>query len=1079
MMKSDHTQPSGPIAWMAGNSVASNLLMLILVVGGVIIGSHVKQEVFPEFDSNTIRVTVPYPGASPEEVEKSVVLPIEEAVQGVDGIDEITSSASEGVGSVMLEALDGVDISRLWQDVQSEVNRITTFPDEIDRPEVVINSRKRHVLSLGLHGNASAMVLRQTAERVRDALLQHPDITQVDVQNVQDYEIAIEIPEANLRRYSLTLGDVALAIRKASVELGGGSLKTDGGEILIRVNDRRDMAFDYAQIPVTTGNYGERILLENIAHIEDGFEEVAAWTTFDGEPAIFLDVYRVGDQTPVEVVDAAMEVVARFNQEFSNASAMTPRGAVGLDAPPVEKDALQPHDNPSGTLSLSVRNNRADIFIQRADLLLKNAYMGLGLVFICLALFLELRLAFWVSLGIPISFLGAFLFLPMMNFSINMITMFAFIITLGIVVDDAIVVGENVYFKRKQGMPMLDAAILGAREIAMPVTFSVLTNIVAFLPLYFVPGVMGKVFSNIPVVVICVFFVSLIESLLVLPAHLGHGSQKPMWGPLGWLEKRQQRFSEGFERFVKNVYGPLLDLAIRFRYAVLALGVALLMGTGGYLASGRMGMVLFPKVESDYAFVEMTLPYGAAMDRVAQVQEKLVSTAREVIDENGGKALSQGIYAEVNENSIQVRVYLTPPKVRPISTSAFTKAWRQRVGAITGVESGTFLSDRGGPGSGKALTVLLSHTDNNTLEAAGEALAAELERFSEISDIDDGSAQGKPRYDIRLQPAGEQVGLTSRAVADQVRNAFQGVKAVTLLRGRNTVTVRVRLPRDEREKASTFENLLLRAPGAPGSVTPGGLEILLRDAASVTMSRAFTTIRRTDGRRGISVMADVTPPSMANQIVAELKREILPKLMEQFPGLSYSFEGRQADLRDSVTSLFTGLSLSLLAIYGLLAIPFRSYTQPIIILTCIPFGIIGAVWGHLLMGYHLSVMSLFGIVALTGVVVNDSMVMVDWANRKRRLGMEAFQAIHESGIHRFRPIMLTTLTTFGGLAPMILETSRQARFLIPMAISLGFGILFATFITLVLVPSFYMILEDIHGIFHPFQHHAISEADNF
>ena len=1076
MIKSDHTQPTGPIAWMAGNSVASNLLMLILVVGGLIIGSHVKQEVFPEFDFNTVRVTVPCPGASPEEVEKSVVLPIEEAVQGVDGIDEITSSASEGVGSVMLEALDGVDISRLWQDVQSEVNRITTFPDEIERPEVVIDSHKRQVLSLGLHGNASDMVLRQTAERVRDALLQHPDITQAEIQNVQDYEIAIEIPEENLRRYNLTLGDVALAIRKASVELGGGSLKTDGGEILIRVNDRRDVAFEYARIPVTTGTHGERILLEDIADIVDGFEEVAAWTTFDGEPAIFLDVYRVGDQTPVAVVNAAMEVVARFNREFSNAS---PHGEAGPDAPALTNDASQPTANPPGTISLSVRNNRADIFIQRADLLLKNAYMGLGLVFICLALFLELRLAFWVSMGIPISFLGAFLFLPIMDFSINMITMFAFIITLGIVVDDAIVVGENVYFKRKQGMPLLDAAISGAREIAMPVTFSVLTNIVAFLPLYFVPGFMGKVFSNIPIVVICVFFVSLIESLLVLPAHLGHGSQKRMWGPLGWLEKRQQRFSEGFEMFVKTVYGPLLDLAIRFRYAVLALGLALLMGTGGYLASGRVGMVLFPKVEADYAFVEMTLPYGAAMNRVAQVQEKLVSTAREVIDENGGKALSQGIYAEVRENSIQVRVYLTPPKVRPISTSAFTKAWRQKVGVIAGVESGSFLSDRGGPGSGKALTVLLSHTDNKTLEAAGEALAAELTRFSEVSDIDDGSAQGKPRYDVRLLPAGEQVGLTSRAVADQVRNAFQGIKALTLLRGRNTVTVRVRLPRDEREKASTFENLLLRAPGAPGNVGQGGLEILLREAASVTMSRAFTTIRRTDGRRGISVMADVTPPAMANRIVAELKREVLPKLMDQFPGLSYSLKGKQADLRDSITSLVTGLLLSLLAIYGLLAIPFRSYSQPIIILTCIPFGIIGAVWGHLLMGYHLSVMSLFGIVALTGVVVNDSMVMVDWANRKRRLGMDAFQAIHESGIHRFRPIMLTTLTTFGGLAPMIMETSRQARFLIPMAISLGFGILFATFITLVLVPSFYMILEDIHGIFRPFQPHTVSEADNF
>jgi multidrug efflux pump subunit AcrB len=623
------------------------------------------------------------------------------------------------------------------------------------------------------------------------------------------------------------------------------------------------------------------------------------------------------------------------------------------------------------------------------------------------------------------------------------------------VVDDAVVVGENIYYYRRQGLPFLRAARIGAREIAMPVVFSVLTNMIAFLPLIFVPGIMGKIFSAIPLVVIAVFGVSLIESLFVLPAHLSHESRRQAIWPFNHLERWQQGLSLALERFIKQGYGKFLDGVLGQRYAVVALGLALLMATAGYVASGRMGMMLFPKVESDYAYCEAVLPYGTAQGRMDAIEKHLVNAAERVAVENGKDRLSKGVLSQVRDNTITVRFYLTDANTRPLNTADVTALWRQEVGAVSGLESITFESDRGGPGSGKGLTIQLSHRDKNVLDGAGEALAEQLAAFPVVRDIDDGSANGKRQFDIRIRPAGVRVGLTSKEVANQIRHAFQGVEAVKQQRGRNEVTVRVRLPEVERVREATLEDLVLQSPGG---------EILLRDAVDMIPGRAYTTIDRTDGRRVIAVTANVRPPPKAENVKNALKAEILPQLSNRFPGLSYSFKGRQADIQESVRALLMGLGFALLGVYAMLAIPFKSYSQPMIIMFCIPFGMIGAVVGHLIMGYSLSVMSLFGIVALSGVVVNDSLILIDFANRKRRSGQATIDAVREAGIQRFRPILLTTLTTFGGLAPMILETSRQARFLIPMAISLGFGILFATFITLVMVPSLYMSLEDIKAL---------------
>ncbi len=1016
----------GPIGWMAGHSVTANLLMCVLLIGGLLWGTQIKQEVFPDFELDIVTITVPYPGASPQEVERGILLAVEEAVEGLDDVDKVTSTAREGVGTVTVEMVEGGNIQRLAQEIKAEVDRISSFPEEAEDPQVTIASHKHSVVSLALYGDQSEGVLREYAEFVRDRLLQEPEITQVELGAVRDYEISVEIPEETLRRYHLTLEEVARRISRASVELPGGAIKTPGGDVLIRMKERRDFGRQFGQIPIITTGDGSRLLLGQIATVTDGFAETDTEATYNGKPAVLIEVSRIGEQTPIEVAEAARRVVSELKQTL-----------------------------PPG-LSIDLRNDRSEIYRQRLGLLLKNGYLGLGLVFILLALFLEPRLAFWVSLGIPISFLGSLLFLPMGGVSVNMVSMFAFIVTLGIVVDDAIVVGENIFHHHQQGKPWPAAAVEGAREISMPVVFGVLTNMVAFVPMFFVPGIMGKVFKQIPVVVICVFAISLVESLFILPAHIGHGRSRRAGGAMGRLQEFQAAFSRGFLRAVDRFYRPFLGLVLRWRYVSVGIGIAVLILAVGYVRSGRLGFELFPKVESDFAMATATLPFGSAFEKTERVERRLVSDAQKLAAGAGGDALVEGIYASIDGNVAQVRVYLTPPDVRPISTAAFADRWRKRVGPVPGIESLRFESDAGGPGRGAAITVELSHSDLQVLQAASADLAKALSYYPSVVDVDDGFSPGKQQLDFQVLPEARSLGLRAREVAQQVRHAFYGAEALRQQRGRNEVKVMVRLPRKERISEYNLENMILR--------TPAGGEIPLQNAVSVKRGRAYTNIDRRNGRRVVTVSADVRPRKKTDLVLKDMTAEILPALQQRYPGLGYSFEGRQADRRESMQALFEGLGVIVLVIYAMLAVPLNSYVQPAIIMVSIPFGIVGAVVGHMIMGYSLSVPSMFGVLALTGVVVNDSLVLIDTANRRRKDGLSAYAAILTSARMRFRPILLTTLTTFGGLTPMIFETSRQARFLIPMALSLGFGVLFATAITLALVPSIYLVVEDFKRI---------------
>jgi multidrug efflux pump subunit AcrB len=1012
----------GPIAWMAKNGVTANLLMLTLLVGGFLMASQIKQEVFPDFDLDMVNVVVPYPGASPEEVEQGIVLAVEEAVRGLEGVDEVTSTASEGTARITIEVLEGSDPQLVYQDVQQEVDRISTFPVDAEDPEVSLAVRRREVLQLQLYGDTTEWALRAAAEEVRDRLLLEPGVTQIDLSGARDYEIHVEVPQETLRRFGLTLSDIAAKISATSIEIPAGNIDTAGGELLLRLRERKDWAQEFAEIPIVTSAGGAVVTLDDIATVRDGFTDTDNSATYDGLPAVGLAVYRVGEQTPIGVSAAVHAAI----------------GGIEQDLPP--------------GIDLAVSNDMSEVYSARLNLLLRNGAIGLVLVLVLLGLFLEFRLACWVVLGIPVSFLGAFLVLPALGVSINMISMFAFIIALGIVVDDAIVAGENIFEYRQRGMSALQASIKGAQDVAVPITFSILTNVVAFSPLLLVPGMMGKIFKVIPVVVGTVFIISWVESLLILPAHLSHAGRPSRFALFRMLGRGQQWFSRAFATTVQRVYGPFLDFCIRFRYVTISIGLAVLVLTLGYATSGRMGFVLMPKAESDSAAVTAVLPYGSPTTDTSRVRTLLREAAERVGERNGGDRLVEGIFARVENNQIDIEVFLTEADIRPITTGRFTELWRKEAGSIPGLESILFESDRGGPGRGTSVSVQLSHRDIEVLDEASAELAEALGRYGNVKDINDGYTPGKPQLDYSLKTEGRSLGLTSSAVARQVRDAFYGAEALRQQRGRSEVKVMARLPESERSSEHAIENLMIR--------TPAGTYVPLRQIAEAERNRAYTTIVRSDGRRTVTVTANVTPDSETSRIITSLTTDYLPMLVRNHPGLSFSFEGRQADMRESISGLAVGFLGALLGIYGLLAIPFKSYFQPLIVMMAIPFGIVGAIFGHILMGYSMSVMSVMGVVALAGVVVNDSLMMIDYGNRRRKEGRTAHQAIHDSGVRRFRPIMLTTLTTFGGLAPMIFETSRQARFLIPMTLSLGYGLLFATAITLVLVPCLYMVLED-------------------
>ncbi|MCR9245209.1 MAG: efflux RND transporter permease subunit [bacterium] len=1062
----DHGVPPeeghGVFAWFTQNHVAATLVALTIMVAGIVAlyGGRVKREVFPETAPNIITVQVPYPGASPTEVAQSVCLRVEDAVDGVTGVDKVTSNASEGAGSVTIETLQEADVDRVLGDIKNRIDAITTFPADAEEPIVSRLVIRKEVINVSVSGNAAEATIKRIAEQARDELTMLPEISQAELAAVRAYEIAVEVSEDALRRYGLTFDAVANAVRRSSLDLPAGAIKSDRGQTVLRVEGQAYRGNDFAGVPLITRDDGTRVLLGDVAQVKDGFAEDDISARFDGKPAALIKVYRVGDQDAIAVTRAVKDWVAGPGKRLC----------------------------PPG-IELTTWRDESIILESRIDLLARNAINGLILVLLILALFLQLRMALWVSIGIPIGFFGAVALMPVVDVSINMISLFAFLLVLGIVVDDAIVVGENIVRHRKPGTSAMLASIRGGREVRKPVFASVATTIVAFTPMLFaIPGADAQIWRVIPAIVIPVLVLSLVESQLCLPSHMSLMKVPPV-DHRPWLGARalgfvQSGFHRGLDWVIERVYQPVLDAALTFRYTTIAAAVTLMTLAIATVAAGYPRFVFFPTVEGDNVVISMTLQQGTPAHVTAKELARVEAAARavcaEIDDEyeleepvflhmmasvgtqpyardmarNGGNRDAQ---FDSGSHLAELNVQLVPSERRDISSDVIMSRMRERVGTIPDAVELTFTTSFFS--TGKDVDIELYHEDGTQLERAADDLQRELNAMPEVKDVSSSFRLGKPELQLDIKPAAETLGLTRRDLARQVRQAFYGEEAQRVQRGRDDIKVMVRYPESGRRSLADLHDLRIR--------TPAGDEVPFGEVAELRHGRAYSSITRVNGRQTLRISGEIDESdaeSSPDAINARLADEVLPRLVDRYPGLGWGFEGDQKKQADLLISLAGGYLIALFIIYALMAIPLQSFLQPFLIMTAIPFGVIGAVAGHMLTGYDLSILSMFGVVALSGVVVNDNIVLVDWINNRRKEHGNVLEAVRSAGARRFRPILLTSLTTFGGLSPLLLERSVQARFLVPMGVSLAFGVIFATLISLLLVPSMYLVLEDLKNV---------------
>ena len=1026
------------IAWFARNDVAANLLMVSLLgLGAWALTAKIPLEVFPAFELRSVVVRVPFPGATPAEVEEGITVKIEEAIQDLDGIKQLRSTAVENLGTVVVEVESRNDPRELMNDVKARVDAISTFPADSERPVVYVPEIRRDVITVVVSGELPEHELRLVAERVRDELVDLEEITQVELDGVRPYEISIEISEQTLRQYGLTLEQVAAAVRRASLDLAAGSVRTTGGEVLIRTEGQARAGSEFEDI-VVRGDSGARLTIKDLGVVRDGFSEDPLEFRYNSRPAAFIDIYRVGEQSALEVAEVVRNYIA-------SPPAWLPPG-----------------------IELDYWRDQSRVVQARLNTLLKSALQGGILILILLTLFLRPAVAFWVVVGIPVAFMGGIALMPVFGVTINLLSLFAFILVLGIVVDDAIVTGENIFTRLQRGEDSLQASIEGTQEIAVPVTFGVLTTVVAFIPLLMIEGVRGQLFAQIPLIVIPVLLFSLVESKLILPAHLKHvrirnGASD---GPLSRLQAAVQR---GLERGTQAAYQPVLRASLRNRYLAGTLFTAVAIILFSIAIGGHLRFVFFPRIQAETASATVTMPPGTPFEATEEAIRRINTEAERLReryrDPDTGESVIKGILASVGSigggstprtDAGRVVFEIVPPEARTLDvTSAdLVREWRQAIGPIPGAREVSFRAEIGGGGA--PLDVQISGPDFVALRSLAGEVRARLETYPGVFDITDSFEDGKQEIKLRIRPEAELLGLTLEDLARQVRHAFFGFEAQRIQRGREEVRVYVRYPEAERRSLESLETMRIR--------TPEGAEVPFGEVASAEFGRGFAQIRRVDRNRTINVTADVNKETAD---IEAIKRDIAAFLSEAVPayaGVSFTLEGEAREQRESFGSLGYGLLFVLFMVYALLAIPFRSYLQPLIVMSVIPFGAAGAMLGHIIMGMNLTIMSLMGMLALTGVVVNDSLVLVDYINKRRAEGMPLMEAVSTAGVRRLRPVLLTSLTTFAGLTPLIFEKSTQAQFLIPMAVSLGFGILFATFITLLLVPLNYLVLEDLRRL---------------
>ncbi len=1091
----------GPIAWLAENHVAANLLMGVMVFGGLSALPQIPQKSFPDLDVNLITVSVLYLGAAPEEVEGGVCIRIEEELEGIEGVERIQSTANEGRCTVSVELFESADDASALDDVKNRVDAITTFPAETEKPIIELASARRSVMDIAITGPNDERELKALGQRVRDEIAALPSVTQVALLNTRPYEVSIEVSEASLRRNGLSFEQVANAVRSASLDLPGGSIKTAGGEILLRTNGQAYWGADFEQLVVRTRTDGTRILLRDVAQVIDGFEDTDQQVRFDGKRAAIIRVSRVGDQD-------ILEITAALNHYLETAPERLPAG-----------------------VELTIWSDGSLQLRDRLDTLLSSARQGFLMVLILLALFLRPRLAFWVSVGVPASFLGAVWLIWVLGMSIDGISLFGFILVLGILVDDAIVVGDSVHSRQQSEGSWLPAAIDGTREVSVPVIFGVLTTVAAFMPMLFGPGFIGQVQSIIATVVMCCLLFSLIESQLVLPAHLGHRHAETPAAEVGllllpvigiillgiawdlrsyialavgcasvifaWqksggygraaaaLIELQSRFSGGLERFIGGPFRQAVSHAVDRRYTTAAVAVFALIATFGVLASGRLPFSFFPPLESDQVTAKLTMPLGTSakvtQDAVLQLEKTANGLASVLAEEaekgppvthilaaigghpvsdsgqgppGGGGGINQGGHLG------EVTMQLTPGQSRDIETRDVALRWRELSGAVPDAVELTFESSLFSVG--EAINIQLEGDELDELRVVAAAIRESLAMYPGVIDITDSFRSGKRELELDLLPSGEVLGLTLRDLARQVRQAFYGEEIQRVQRGRDEVRVMVRYTDAERRSLGALDDMRIR--------TPDGSEVPFATVAQARLGRGFSSIKRADRRRVVNVTADVNRTlTTANEVLAQMRAGEIQTIMADHPRVAYRLEGQQRQQGEAVSGLIPLFGIALFLIFALLAIPLRSYSQPLIIMSVIPFALVGAVAGHLLMKSFglitgLAMMSVMGFIAASGVVVNSSLVLVHAVNGRRAIGATVREAVIEAAVTRFRPVVLTSLTTFVGLLPLMINRSVQAQFLVPMAISLSFGVLFATVVTLLVVPAGYLLLEDLRAL---------------
>jgi multidrug efflux pump subunit AcrB len=1076
------------ISWFARNGVAANLLMLAIAAAGVatILSGRIPVEVFPSSESRTITVSVPYRGATPEEVEESVVVRVEEAIADVSGIEEMRSFASEGNGSVSVEVSKGYDVREVLDDIKAAVDSISTFPSETERPRISKGDTWRHVISVVVYGDLDERDMRALGEHIRDDIAALPTVSEADLQGVRPFEISIEIDEPTLQRYNIGFEQVSLALRASSVDVPAGTLKTAAGDVSLRSRGRAYNKEDFENIVITSRGDGSRVLLKDIARVDDGFDENQLLVRFNGRRCVLIAINREGNQNAIQIAEDVRQFMADYEYKL-----------------------------PEG-VSIGYWSDMSRIVKSRLDVLLDSGMKSILLVFLVLTLFLRPSLAFWVVIGIPICFLGATALMPVFGVTINISSLFGFILVLGVVVDDAIVTGENIYTHQQRGdKSMLKSSIKGTREVAIPVIFGILTTIIAFVPQLFGEGFHGTYKRDIAIIVMAVLAFSLIESKLILPSHLTHSLRERLnsfcsvFTPKALRNGVAQTYEATFGRlqkavagslmvFIDKVYRPFLSFALVNRYFMLSIFIGGLLIMCGFYFSGSVPRIKFPRVASERATARLTMqegtPFEVTEGHVMRMEKIVREMQAKYSDENGVSIIEdimtgiggQGVSSSRRRGSRgephkgEVTFYVVEPENRSIDidSRALAAEWRDRIGPIVGAKELYFRAEIGR--GGEPIDIQLSAQNIDQIKPVVEKIREHLGSYAELFDIGDSLDQTREEIQLSIRPEAEQFDLSMAELANQVRQAFYGEEVQRLQRGRDDLRVMLRYPEANRRSLEALEAMMIR--------TRDGAEVPFGTVAEAVIGESFPRIQRIDRNRTINVTADADKTKADIPNLREKIGEHLDTLLIDYPGVRWSFEGEAADERESNKTQQLGIILLVLAIYAMLAIPFRSYVQPLIVMSVIPFGFVGAVVGHIFEGWRrlgisewwamgpsgwrelsgaipISEMSEFGMIALAGIVVNDSLVLVDYINRQRRKGIDALTAVRNAGSARFRAIVLTSFTTFAGLMPLLALKSTQAQFLIPMAISLGYGILFATCITLVLVPINYLILEDIKNLY--------------